>query len=73
MATINLNNLLATENEQLQKLNSIVHKAVEEEKLLSHKLLDFEESNPPFVSRALSRNKGSLGFGGKLEFPETTR
>jgi hypothetical protein len=33
-----LQQLLVTENEQLQKLNNIVVKAVEEEKLLSQKL-----------------------------------
>jgi uncharacterized membrane protein len=65
MATIKLDQLLATENEQLQKLNLIVHKAVEEEKLLSHKLLDFEESNPPFVSRLADK---IAGFGGSWKF-----
>ena len=45
--------LLATENEQLQKLNEIVLKAVEE-KLLSDKLLEFEDRNTS-LCKPLSR------------------
>ena len=65
MATIKLEQLLATENEQLQKLNSIVHKAIEEENLLSNKLLDFEDRNPSFGSRLADL---MAGFGGSWKF-----
>ena len=44
-----LEQLLKTEDEHLQKLNAIVVNAIEEEKLLSEKLLEFEERNPPFT------------------------
>ena len=46
-----LEQLLTTENEQIQKLNDIVVKAIEEEKLLSQKLYEFEDKNPRFSSR----------------------
>lgn len=65
MANIKLEQLLATENAQLQKLNLFVHKAVEEEKLLSDKLLDFEDNSPPFVSRLADK---MAGFGGSWKF-----
>jgi uncharacterized membrane protein len=65
MTTVDLKQLFATEDEQLQKLNLIVHKAVEEEKLLSDKLLDFEDSNPPFGSRLADT---VAGFGGSWNF-----
>ena len=45
MTKINLEELFATENEQLQKLNDIVAKSIEEEKLLSEKILEFEETS----------------------------
>ena len=57
--------LLATENEQLQKLNEIVLKAIEEEKLLSDKLPEFEDRNSPFVSRLADK---VAGFGGSWKF-----
>ncbi|MDP4261273.1 MAG: DUF1003 domain-containing protein [Bacteroidota bacterium] len=60
-----LQQLLATENEQLQKLNEIVVKAVEEQKLLSQKLYDFEDKNPPFSSK-VADNVAS--FGGSWKF-----
>ena len=65
MPAINLEQLLATENEQLQKLNEIVQKAIEEEKLLSEKLLEFEDRHPPFVSRLADK---VAGFGGSWKF-----
>jgi uncharacterized membrane protein len=65
MSKIKLEQLLETENEQLQKLNDIVQTAIEEEKLLSEKLLEFEDSNPPFVSRLADR---VAGFGGSWKF-----
>jgi uncharacterized membrane protein len=65
MKTKNLEYLLATENEQLQKLNDIVLKAVEEEKLLSQKLYAFEDKNPPLSSRVADR---VASFGGSWKF-----
>ena len=60
-----LEQLLLNENEQLQKLNSIVLKAIEEEKLLSQKMIEFEEANPPFGSRMADR---VAAFGGSWKF-----
>ncbi len=65
MSKVKLDQLLATENEQLQKLNEIVQKAIEEEKLLSEKLLEFEDRDPPFVSRLADK---VAGFGGSWKF-----
>ena len=60
-----LEQLLDTENEQLNKLNDIVLKAVEEEKLLSQKIYEFEEKNTSFPNR-LSDSMAS--FGGSWRF-----
>lgn len=60
-----LEELLIAENEQLQKLNEIVLKAIEEEKLLSEKLLEFEDRNPPFTSRIADK---VAGFAGSWKF-----
>ena len=60
-----INQLLQSENEQLQKLNDIVIRSIEEEKLLSKKLYEFEESNPPFSSRVADR---VAAFGGSWKF-----
>lgn len=57
--------LLDTENEQLRKLNDIVQKAIEEEKLLSDKLLEFEDTKPAFVSRLADT---VASFGGSWKF-----
>ena len=57
--------LLDTENEQLNKLNDIVLKAVEEEKLLSQKIYEFEEKSTSFPNR-LSDSMAS--FGGSWKF-----
>jgi uncharacterized membrane protein len=65
MTKDNLEKMLAAENEQIQKLNEIVHKAIEEEKMLSDKLLEFEDRNPPFVSRLA--DKVAI-FGGSWKF-----
>ena len=62
---LNPQELLDLENVQLQKLNEIVCKAVEEEKLLSDKLLEFEDRNPPLVSRVADK---IAGFGGSWKF-----
>lgn len=42
-----------------------MHNAVEEGKLLTDKLLEFEDSNPPFVSRLADK---VAGFGGSWKF-----
>jgi uncharacterized membrane protein len=60
-----LEQLLKTEDEQLHKLNNIVVKAIEEEKLLSQKLMEFEDSNPPFSSKIADR---VASFGGSWKF-----
>jgi uncharacterized membrane protein len=60
-----LEELLIAENEQLQKLNEIVLKAIEEEKLLSEKLLEFEDRNPSLTSRIADR---VAGFAGSWKF-----
>jgi uncharacterized membrane protein len=65
METGKLQQLLITENEQLQKLNEIVVKAVEEEKLLSQKIYEFEDKNPPFSSKVADR---VAAFGGSWKF-----
>ena len=60
-----LQQLLVTENEQLQKLNDIVVKAVEEERLLSQKLYEFEDKNPPLSSKVAD---SVASFGGSWKF-----
>lgn len=65
METEKLQQLLVTENEQLQKLNDIVVKAVEEEKLLSQKLYEFEDKNPSFSSKVADK---VASFGGSWKF-----
>jgi len=65
MTKLKLEELLSAETEQLQKLNEIVLKAIEEEKLLSEKLLEFEDRNPPLISRVADR---VAVFGGSWKF-----
>lgn len=60
-----LQQLLSTENEQLRKLNDIVVKAIEEEKLLSQKLYEFEDRNLPISSRIADK---VASFGGSWRF-----
>ncbi len=61
----NLEELLASEDLQLKKLNEIVLKAIEEEKILSQKLAEFEDSNPPFSSKLADK---VASFGGSWRF-----
>lgn len=58
-------NLLSTEDNDLKKLNDIVIKAIEEEKLLSQKLMEFEDRNPPIGSRIADK---VASFGGSWMF-----
>ncbi len=60
-----LQELLKTEDEQLHKLNNIVVQAIEEEKLLTQKLKEFEDSNPPFSGKVADR---VAAFGGSWKF-----
>jgi uncharacterized membrane protein len=60
-----INYLLSTEDENIKKLNDIVIKAIEEEKLLSQKLLEFEDRNPPLGSRVADK---VASFGGSWAF-----
>ena len=65
MTKVKLDQLINSESDQLAKLNEIVQKAIEEEKLLSEKLLEFEDKNPSFVSRLADRVPT---FGGSWKF-----
>jgi len=65
MPSEKLDQLLSTENEQLKKLNRIVVNAIEEEKLLSQKLYDLDEQNPPFSSKIAD---SVASFGGSWKF-----
>jgi uncharacterized membrane protein len=65
MQTEKLERLLDTENEQLKKLNEIVLKAVEEEKLLSQKLYDFEDKQIPISGKVADK---VASFGGSWKF-----
>ncbi len=65
MNKLKLEELLDIESEQFAKLNGIVKEAIEEEKLLSQKLLEFEDKNPTFVSRLADR---VASFGGSWKF-----
>ncbi|HEX5652069.1 MAG TPA: DUF1003 domain-containing protein [Chitinophagaceae bacterium] len=60
-----LEQILQSEDEQLQKLNSIVLQSIEEEKLLTHKLKEFEDASPSFSSRLADR---VAAFGGSWKF-----
>jgi uncharacterized membrane protein len=60
-----LEELLNTENEQLKKLNDIVVRAVEEEKLISQKLFEFDDNKP---SRASKIADIIAAFGGSWKF-----
>lgn len=65
MTETKLNELLLTETEHINRLNQIVIEAIEEEKLLSEKLYEFEDKNPPLTSRLA--DKVAL-FGGSWRF-----
>lgn len=61
----NIESLLKTEDINLRKLNDIVLNSIEEEKLISRKLLEFEDPNPPLKSRiadSVATFGGSWGF-----------
>lgn len=65
MSAKELKQLLKTENEQLQKLNAIVEQSIAEEKLVSGKLTEFEETNPTFSNRVAD---AVAAFGGSWKF-----
>jgi uncharacterized membrane protein len=65
MQKATLEQLLLTGNDQFQKLNSIVLKAIEEEKLVSQKMLELEDPNPPFSSKMADH---VASFGGSWKF-----
>jgi len=60
-----LDELLDTENDQQKKLNDIVQKAIEEEKFISDKLLEFEDKNLSLGTRIADRVSS---FGGSWRF-----
>ena len=57
--------LFETENDYVKKLNNIVLDAIAEEKLLSEKLIQFEDLHPPFTSRLADK---ITRFGGSWKF-----
>ncbi len=61
----NFQELLNTKNEQLKKLNDLVLAAIQDEKLISEKLYEFEESNPSFGGRL---SDAVASFGGSWKF-----
>jgi uncharacterized membrane protein len=65
MAKKKLERLLEAESEQLNKLNDIVQQSIDEEKLISQKLLEFEDKNQSFVSRLADK---VATFGGSWKF-----
>lgn len=65
MSKAKLESLLETENQQLNKLNDIVIRSIEEEKLITQKLYDFEDKHPPLTSRMADR---IAAFGGSWYF-----
>ena len=65
MIKYKLDELLASENDQLQKLNDIVQKAIEEEKFISDKLLEFEDKKLTLSSRIAD---WVSSFGGSWRF-----
>lgn len=60
-----LKQLLETENQQLKKLHDIVIQSIEEEKLISQKLYEFEDKHPPLSSRLADK---VAVFGGSWSF-----
>ena len=60
-----LKELLDTEDQQLRKLHRIVEQSIEEEKLVSGKLLQFEEQHPPLSGRIADN---IAAFGGSWKF-----
>lgn len=60
-----LHKLLNTEDDQLQKLHDIVLTALEEEKLLSRKIQEFEDANPPVSGKIADK---VAKFGGSWKF-----
>jgi uncharacterized membrane protein len=60
-----LYDLLESENLQHEKLHEIVIKAIEEEKLITGKLMEFEERETSFGNRVADR---VAAFGGSWQF-----
>ena len=60
-----MEDLLATETEQIGKLNRIVLQAIEEENLISNKLYEFEEKNISLSNRVADK---VAAFGGSWLF-----
>lgn len=57
--------LFSNESAQLEKLNEMVRKSLEEEKLLTEKLKEFEDHHPSFQSRMADK---VATFGGSWRF-----
>lgn len=64
--SININDLLQTENEQLNKLHAIVKDAMDEEALITHKLLEESKSESRTVGERLADRVAE--FGGSWAF-----
>jgi uncharacterized membrane protein len=65
MTSNKLEDLFDTENIQLEKLNEIVQKTIEEEKFISDKLLEFEDKKISFSSKVADKVSA---FGGSWRF-----
>ncbi|MBL7728698.1 MAG: DUF1003 domain-containing protein [Dinghuibacter sp.] len=65
MPAKSLEHLVDVEEDQLKKLGDMVQQAIEEEKLLSEKLLEFEDRNPSRISRVADK---VAAFGGSWKF-----
>lgn len=65
MDTQRLGELLSAESAQLDKLKEIVNKSIDEERLLSDKLCELEDSHPNFQSRMADK---VASFGGSWYF-----
>lgn len=61
----NIQELLNTKNDQLRKLNDLVLAAIQDEKLISEKLYEFEETNPPLSGKIAD---AVASFGGSWRF-----
>lgn len=60
-----LRQLLDTENQQLKKLHAIVEQSIEEEKLVTNNLTQFEETHPSWSNRIADK---VAAFGGSWRF-----
>lgn len=65
MSTKKIEELLQRESEQYSKISQIAEKSIQEERTLSDKLIEFEDSNPSFTNRLADVISS---FGGSWKF-----